>query len=397
MHQGKQSSYQADVELSKELVSRNIDQGSVNYVCLHCVKPSMAMSTVAIHILGDVPSSPLVGILQWGSYSQLKEDYSDPNIHSVYVVYMGSRDGHGPNDALVSSAAKKQTLQWAAWTHQEEESFFTALQHKCAEGYKKGFGIFCFCCQSEFEAHAGWASRRKPYLHIYTSNGVSLYELSLKLSQLRKLSAEENDDLCSICADGADLLCCDNCPRAFHPECVSLPSIPSGTWSHGFNKSVFGPQTVILCDTFPLGCAFNESIVHHKYFEYNLDSKNSTYSTKNGIYSEGCGLDNVMISWGHDDYMYLVLAKEHGTTLPPAALFVIRYHSFYPLHKSGAYTHLMNADDVENLKWLKIFNKYDLYSKNKVRIDVENVKPYYLSLIEKFLFPSQAEMVNIPN
>nr|KYP54518.1 Protein spinster isogeny 1 [Cajanus cajan] len=44
-------------------------QGPVNYVCLRCVKPSlrplsMAMSTVAIHIFGDVPSSPLVGVLQ---------------------------------------------------------------------------------------------------------------------------------------------------------------------------------------------------------------------------------------------------------------------------------------------------------------------------------------------
>ncbi|XP_059653130.1 probable sphingolipid transporter spinster homolog 2 isoform X2 [Cornus florida] len=44
-------------------------QGPVNYVCLHCVKPSMrpismAMSTVLIHIFGDVPSSPLVGVLQ---------------------------------------------------------------------------------------------------------------------------------------------------------------------------------------------------------------------------------------------------------------------------------------------------------------------------------------------
>ncbi|XP_028060593.1 inositol oxygenase 4-like [Camellia sinensis] len=143
----------------------------------------------------------------------------------------------------------------------------------------------------------------------------------------------------------------------------------------------------ITCDTFPLGCAFDKSIVHHKYFEYNLDSRNSTYSTKNGICSEGCGLDNVMILWGHDDYMYLV-AKENGMTLPPAALFIIRYHSFYPLHKSGAYTHLMNADDVENLKWLKIFNKYDLYGKSKVRIDVEKVKPNYLSLIEKY-FPAK--------
>ncbi|KAK2393309.1 Major facilitator superfamily protein [Trifolium repens] len=44
-------------------------RGPVNYVCLHCVKPSlrplsMAMSTVAIHVFGDVPSSPLVGILE---------------------------------------------------------------------------------------------------------------------------------------------------------------------------------------------------------------------------------------------------------------------------------------------------------------------------------------------
>ncbi|CAN6459441.1 unnamed protein product [Victoria cruziana] len=46
-----------------------ITQAPVNYVCLHCVKPSlrplsMAMSTVSIHVLGDVPSSPLVGVLQ---------------------------------------------------------------------------------------------------------------------------------------------------------------------------------------------------------------------------------------------------------------------------------------------------------------------------------------------
>ncbi|KAM0938780.1 putative major facilitator superfamily, MFS transporter superfamily [Dioscorea sansibarensis] len=44
-------------------------QAPVNYVCLHCVRPSlrplsMAMSTVSIHIFGDVPSSPLVGVLQ---------------------------------------------------------------------------------------------------------------------------------------------------------------------------------------------------------------------------------------------------------------------------------------------------------------------------------------------
>ncbi|KAI4328085.1 hypothetical protein L6164_020472 [Bauhinia variegata] len=44
-------------------------QAPVNYISLHCVKPSlrplsMAISTVSIHIFGDVPSSPLVGVLQ---------------------------------------------------------------------------------------------------------------------------------------------------------------------------------------------------------------------------------------------------------------------------------------------------------------------------------------------
>ncbi|KAI3957729.1 hypothetical protein MKW92_022696 [Papaver armeniacum] len=44
-------------------------QGPVNFIYLHSVKPSLrpislAISTIAIHILGDVPSSPLVGYLQ---------------------------------------------------------------------------------------------------------------------------------------------------------------------------------------------------------------------------------------------------------------------------------------------------------------------------------------------
>ncbi|KAF9594157.1 hypothetical protein IFM89_028814, partial [Coptis chinensis] len=115
---------------------------------------------------------------------------------------------------------------------------------KLLEGYKKGFGIYCFCCNSEispsqFEAHAGWATRRKPYLNIYTSNGVSLHELSISLSKGRKFSANDNDDLCGICGDFGDLLLCDACPRSFHKdlmldptiaECVGQLSVPRGKW-----------------------------------------------------------------------------------------------------------------------------------------------------------------------
>ena len=43
-----------------------------------------------------------------------------------------------------------------------------------------------------------------------------------------------------------------------------------------------------------------------QYFKENLDYNNPAHNTKDGVYSEGCGLNNVMMSWGHDDYMYLV-------------------------------------------------------------------------------------------
>ncbi|KAK4441232.1 Increased DNA methylation 1 [Sesamum alatum] len=112
------------------------------------------------------------------------------------------------------------------------------------EGYKKDGAIFCTCCNevvspSQFEAHAGFASRRKPYMSIYTSNGVSLHQLSLELSKNRKSSTEENDDLCSICEDGGDLLCCENCPRAFHTECVGISVIPQETWYCKYCQNMF--------------------------------------------------------------------------------------------------------------------------------------------------------------
>ncbi|KAK4255169.1 hypothetical protein QN277_008199 [Acacia crassicarpa] len=124
------------------------------------------------------------------------------------------------------------------------EVAYYARGQKLLVGYKKGFGIICSCCDTEvspsqFEVHAGWASRRKPYLHIYTSNGVSLHELSISLSRGRRFSTNENDDLCSICSDGGNLLCCDGCPRAFHIDCVPLPCIPTGTWYCKYCQNVF--------------------------------------------------------------------------------------------------------------------------------------------------------------
>ncbi|EER27348.1 hypothetical protein D8B26_006597 [Coccidioides posadasii str. Silveira] len=145
-------------------------------------------------------------------------------------------------------------------------------------------------------------------------------------------------------------------------------------------------QWDIVGDTFPVGCAFDETIIYPDTFVNNPDYKHDVYSTKYGIYKPNCGLDKVMLSWGHDEYLYRVVKSQ--STLPEEGLAMIRYHSFYPWHTAGAYRHLMNGRDYEMLEAVKAFNPYDLYSKSDEVPDVEKLKPYYLGLIDEF-FPQK--------
>jgi len=145
---------------------------------------------------------------------------------------------------------------------------------------------------------------------------------------------------------------------------------------------LFGePQWAVVGDTFPVGCRFSPKIVYSDYFRNNADSNVAEYQTENGIYEPGCGLDNVHMSWGHDEYVYHVV-KDY---LPEEALYMLRYHSFYPWHKEGEYTHLTNEKDREMLKWVRAFNRYDLYSKGAERPNVDALMPYYKDLVDEFL------------
>lgn len=145
---------------------------------------------------------------------------------------------------------------------------------------------------------------------------------------------------------------------------------------------LFGePQWAVVGDTFPVGCAFSDTIVYSEFFDKNPDSNNENYNHKFGVYSEHCGLDNVKMSWGHDEYLYQIL-KDY---LPEPALYMIRYHSFYSQHRDNSYAHLMNEKDVEMFEWVKKFNPYDLYTKAPVKPDTEALLPYYKELVAKYL------------
>jgi len=144
------------------------------------------------------------------------------------------------------------------------------------------------------------------------------------------------------------------------------------------------PQWAVVGDTFPVGCAFSETIVFHPFFSDNPDSQDPRYQSRLGIYEEGCGLDKVHLSWGHDEYLYHVVQD----CLLNEALSIIRYHSFYPTHREGAYPYLMNEKDRKMFDWVRAFNPYDLYTKSHDRPDVKKVRPFYEKLIAEF-FPSK--------
>jgi inositol oxygenase len=148
---------------------------------------------------------------------------------------------------------------------------------------------------------------------------------------------------------------------------------------------LFGePQWAVVGDTFPVGCAWSDKIVFHEFFRDNPDAAIPEYQTRLGVYQEREGLDHVDLSWGHDEYLYHVVKRY----LPEEALYIIRYHSFYPCHKEGDYLYLMNAHDQKIFHWVREFNQYDLYSKSHEKPDVALLRPFYEDLVAEYL-PSQ--------
>ena len=164
-----------------------------------------------------------------------------------------------------------------------------------------------------------------------------------------------------------------------HPDWMVLVGL-----IHDMGKvlCLFGePQWAVVGDTFPVGCGYSDKIVYPEYFKDNPDFHNETYNNKLGIYEENCGLDKVLMSWGHDEYVYQMM-KDY---LPEQGLYMLRYHSFYAQHRENAYDHLLNEHDQEMFKWVRLFNPYDLYSKNPDQKSWQELQPYYHELVARYL------------
>ncbi|CAJ0959449.1 unnamed protein product, partial [Mesorhabditis belari] len=169
---------------------------------------------------------------------------------------------------------------------------------------------------------------------------------------------------------------------------------PDKPWMHlaglvhdlGKIMGVWGEhQWAITGDTYPVGCKPDPSIVYGvESFDGNPDLNDSRYNTDLGIYESGCGFENLLMCWTHDEYLYQVL-KNHESTLPEEALYAIRFHSFYPAHSHGAYKQFESERDKKLHESIMMLNACDLYSKNDARPDIATLKPYYQSLVDKYI------------
>src|SRR5690606_24733631 len=133
--------------------------------------------------------------------------------------------------------------------------------------------------------------------------------------------------------------------------------------------------------TFPVGCAHSDRIVYREFFADNPDCKADRYNTKYGVHEPNCGLRNVHMSLRNDEDVYHMVQDYH----PEPALYMLRYQSFYAQHREHAYDHLMDDHDREMFKWVKLFNPYDLYSKNPNPPVWPKLRPYYEDLVAKYL------------
>ncbi|CAN1847123.1 Increased DNA methylation 1 [Linum perenne] len=118
------------------------------------------------------------------------------------------------------------------------------------EGKVTREGIKCRCCRkvfslSSFELHAGTKYSRNchgPASRIFLADGRSLLDCQVQVmrGKMRKLASKtkrlkvrhggENDDVCSFCRSGGDLILCDQCPSSFHGSCLGMKDVPRGDW-----------------------------------------------------------------------------------------------------------------------------------------------------------------------
>lgn len=156
-------------------------------------------------------------------------------------------------------------------------------------------------------------------------------------------------------------------------------------WGNDADGTSLKEQWGLVGDIFLVGCKLPDTCVYPEFNEENPDMSDPRYNTELGMYQPHCGLDNCLTAWGHDEYLYQVLKNHPDNKIPEAGMVMVRYHSFYPWHTGNSYSQLESEKDAQYKEWVRDFNQYDLYTKSLKTFDMDEIKAYYMPIIEKYL------------
>jgi len=179
--------------------------------------------------------------------------------------------------------------------------------------------------------------------------------------------------------------------KAGHPEWMQVVGL-----IHDLGKCIYlrgcdtdgtsmKEQWAIVGDTFVLGEPLPETLVYPEF--------NQLHQYQDLNYPDGCGLDQCLVSYGHDEYLYQLLQRQRHQ-IPEEGLYMIRYHSLYPWHRDGCYRRLESDRDRTMKPRVQLFNQFDLYTKENRKYTDEELRElhiYYDGLLRQYL-PSELEL-----
>lgn len=163
------------------------------------------------------------------------------------------------------------------------------------------------------------------------------------------------------------------------------------------------PEHRVVGDTFPHLIRPQSEEIFFEEFKFNRDWKKQSYQSKTGAYKKNCGIDNILMTWGHDEYLFQMVfdwlkqntdfvKKQWKCTAMELRLFLymIRFHSFYAFHRESAYKELWSKTDAKLRPFLRVFSMFDLYSKPDKLPPIKELDKTYKPFVEKFFPPKLA-------
>ncbi|XP_050414709.1 chromodomain-helicase-DNA-binding protein 4 isoform X3 [Patella vulgata] len=138
----------------------------------------------------------------------------------------GGADADAPKKRKTKRGrGKKKKRQMGKNTDPDAEGYETEHQDYCEVCQQGGEIILCDTCPRAYHLVC-----LEPELEEAPEGKWSCPHCEVAGNQ----EQEEDDhaEFCRVCKDGGELLCCDQCPSAYHPFCLNPPikNIPDGDW-----------------------------------------------------------------------------------------------------------------------------------------------------------------------